>query len=124
MIFLRFIRRGTHRGAIQTPDRFKQANDIVENQCCKNGSDHRFDIQTDPCQHCKPCRSGLLHLCENQLTPGLSCDGGYAEYVVIRHTALIAIPSVLSSVHAAPILCTGTFPGLSSSLLSDMRPCL
>ncbi|ELY4509861.1 alcohol dehydrogenase catalytic domain-containing protein [Cronobacter dublinensis] len=60
------------------------------------------------CQHCKPCRSGLFHLCENQLTPGLSCDGGYAEYVVIRHTALIAIPSTLSSIHAAPILCAGT----------------
>jgi alcohol dehydrogenase len=53
-------------------------------------------------------RNGLFHLCENQLTPGLSCDGGYAEYVVIRHTALIAIPSALTSVHAAPILCAGT----------------
>lgn len=60
------------------------------------------------CQCCKPCRDGLFHLCENQLTPGLSCDGGYAEYVVIRHTALIAIPSALSSVDAAPILCAGT----------------
>lgn len=60
------------------------------------------------CQYCKPCRSGLFHLCENQLTPGLSCDGGYAEYVVMRHTALIAIPSTLSSIHAAPILCAGT----------------
>lgn len=60
------------------------------------------------CQSCKPCRDGLFHLCENQLTPGLSCDGGYAEYVVIRHTALIAIPSALSSVDAAPILCAGT----------------
>lgn len=60
------------------------------------------------CQHCPPCRNGLFHLCENQLTPGLSCDGGYAEYVVIRHTALIAIPSALTSVHAAPILCAGT----------------
>lgn len=60
------------------------------------------------CQYCKPCRSGLFHLCENQLTPGLSCDGGYAEYVVMRHTALIAIPTALASVHAAPILCAGT----------------
>jgi alcohol dehydrogenase len=60
------------------------------------------------CQHCNPCRSGLFHLCENQLTPGLSCDGGYAEYVVMRYTALIAIPAELSSVHAAPILCAGT----------------
>lgn len=60
------------------------------------------------CQHCNPCRNGLFHLCENQLTPGLSCDGGYAEYVVMHYTALIAIPSELSSVHAAPILCAGT----------------
>nr|WP_058842678.1 alcohol dehydrogenase catalytic domain-containing protein [Citrobacter freundii] len=60
------------------------------------------------CQYCKPCRNGFFHLCENQVTPGLSCDGGYAEYVVIRHTALINIPSELSSVHAAPVLCAGT----------------
>jgi len=60
------------------------------------------------CQYCKPCRSGLFHLCENQLTPGLNCDGGFAEYIVIRHTALIAIPPELSSVQAAPILCAGT----------------
>ncbi len=60
------------------------------------------------CQSCPPCRNGLFHLCQHQLTPGLSCDGGYAEYVVIRHTALIAIPSELSSVCAAPLLCAGT----------------
>ena len=60
------------------------------------------------CQDCKLCRSGLFHLCENQLAPGLSCDGGYAEYVVMRHTALITLPSELSAVHAAPILCAGT----------------
>lgn len=60
------------------------------------------------CQHCPPCRNGLFHLCENQLTPGLNCDGGYAEYVVMRHTALIAIPSELSSAQAAPVLCAGT----------------
>ncbi|AIR67945.1 alcohol dehydrogenase catalytic domain-containing protein [Dickeya fangzhongdai] len=60
------------------------------------------------CQYCEQCRKGLFHLCENQLTPGLNCDGGYAEYVVIRHTALIAIPPELSSVNAAPVLCAGT----------------
>lgn len=60
------------------------------------------------CQHCTPCRHGRFHLCENQQTLGVNCDGGYAEYVVTRHTALIAIPAVLSSVHAAPILCAGT----------------
>jgi len=60
------------------------------------------------CQYCGPCRNGQYHLCENQLTPGLSCDGGYAEYVVMRHTALINIPAELSSLHAAPVLCAGT----------------
>lgn len=60
------------------------------------------------CQHYQPCRNGLFHLCENQPVLGLSCDGGYAEYVVIRHTALIAIPHALSSVDAAPMLCAGT----------------
>jgi transposase len=32
------------RGAIltTTPNRFTQANNLIENQCCKNGGDHRF----------------------------------------------------------------------------------
>lgn len=60
------------------------------------------------CQQCEPCRRGQFHLCEDQLTPGVSCDGGYAEYVLMRHTALIAIPDELSSVNAAPVLCAGT----------------
>lgn len=51
------------------------------------------------CQYCGPCRDGLYHLCENQLTPGLSCNGGYAEYAVMRHTALIAPSPVPSSAH-------------------------
>lgn len=60
------------------------------------------------CQSCQACRRGLFHLCTHQLMLGLNCDGGYAEYVMIRHTALIAIPTALSAFHAAPILCAGT----------------
>ncbi|MFW5388256.1 alcohol dehydrogenase catalytic domain-containing protein [Yersinia sp. 2544 StPb PI] len=60
------------------------------------------------CQYCTPCHRGLFHLCENQLTPGLSCDGGYAEYVIMCHPALINILSELSSVHAASVFCAGS----------------
>jgi propanol-preferring alcohol dehydrogenase len=35
-------------------------------------------------------------------------DGGYAEYIIGRAEAMVAIPDELSSVDAAPLLCAGT----------------
>lgn len=69
------------------------------------------------CMECDQCRKGIFPLCENQSTVGVDIDGGYAEYVLIRHTGLIEIPEMLSSVDAAPILCAGiaTFNALRNS---------
>lgn len=59
------------------------------------------------CLECSECRQGKFQLCLNQKAVGSSYDGGYAEMVVARHTALVAIPESLSSEEAAPILCAG-----------------
>ncbi len=59
------------------------------------------------CNQCVQCRQGRFQLCENQLAVGSGCDGGYAEMMLARHTALVAIPEELSSAEAAPILCAG-----------------
>lgn len=69
------------------------------------------------CMICMQCRQGSFQLCENQPTVGVTTDGGYAEYVLIRSTALIAIPDAFSSLDAAPILCAGiaTFNALRNS---------
>jgi D-arabinose 1-dehydrogenase-like Zn-dependent alcohol dehydrogenase len=59
------------------------------------------------CTVCTPCRRGTFVLCVNLRIPGISYDGGYAEYVVVPIQALAPIPDTLSFADAAPIMCAG-----------------
>jgi len=69
------------------------------------------------CGRCDPCRRGDFVLCQRALVPGISYDGGYAEYMVAPVEALARIPDDLSDVEAAPLLCAGitTFNALRNS---------
>mgnify|MGYP001547026106 CR=1 FL=1 len=69
------------------------------------------------CSRCEPCRRGDLVACQNLSIPGITYDGGYADYVVVPAEALAAIPDSLSSADAAPLLCAGitTFNALRNS---------
>jgi D-arabinose 1-dehydrogenase-like Zn-dependent alcohol dehydrogenase len=69
------------------------------------------------CFKCPACRRGDFWACEHSLTTGISVDGGYAEYMIVRSEVLVAIPEELSSVEGAPLLCAGrtTFAALRSS---------
>ncbi|MBS0402950.1 MAG: alcohol dehydrogenase catalytic domain-containing protein [Proteobacteria bacterium] len=59
------------------------------------------------CNECDACRQGQFQLCRNQPFVGASCDGGYAEAMIARHTGLVSIPDELQAEEAAPILCAG-----------------
>jgi D-arabinose 1-dehydrogenase-like Zn-dependent alcohol dehydrogenase len=59
------------------------------------------------CGYCTPCRRGQLIACRNMDVPGVSMDGGYAEYVLVRAGALASIPDELSAAEAAPLMCAG-----------------
>jgi D-arabinose 1-dehydrogenase-like Zn-dependent alcohol dehydrogenase len=59
------------------------------------------------CRYCKACRQGEHGACPNHQITGLSMDGGYAEYMIGREEAMVAIPDELSSGEAAPLLCAG-----------------
>jgi propanol-preferring alcohol dehydrogenase len=67
---------------------------------------------------CEPCRRGDFISCENGQIPGISYDGGYAEYMVAPAEALARIPDDLADVDAAPLLCAGitTFNSLRESV--------
>jgi D-arabinose 1-dehydrogenase-like Zn-dependent alcohol dehydrogenase len=69
------------------------------------------------CGRCEPCRRGDLVACQNASIPGITYDGGYAEYVVVPAEALAAVPDSLKSVEAAPLLCAGitTFNALRNT---------
>jgi D-arabinose 1-dehydrogenase-like Zn-dependent alcohol dehydrogenase len=56
---------------------------------------------------CPSCRSGDFRNCRNLRVPGISYDGGYAQYMVAPTEALAAMPGGLTDVEAAPLLCAG-----------------
>jgi D-arabinose 1-dehydrogenase-like Zn-dependent alcohol dehydrogenase len=56
---------------------------------------------------CLSCRRGDFRNCKNLKIPGISYDGGYAQYMVAPVEALAAMPESLSDVEAAPLLCAG-----------------
>jgi D-arabinose 1-dehydrogenase-like Zn-dependent alcohol dehydrogenase len=70
------------------------------------------------CGYCDSCRRGDFVTCSKgrQIT-GLTCDGGYTEYMLISSAALAAIPEEISATDAGPLLCAGvtTFNSLRNS---------
>ena len=69
------------------------------------------------CGYCEPCRRGYLIDCRNKPVPGVTADGGYAEYLVCRAAALARVPDDLPPEEAAPLMCAGvtTFNALRRS---------
>ena len=69
------------------------------------------------CMECEACAAGDQGSCEDPWVTGLSVDGGYAEYMTARSSALVRIPEELASADAAPLLCAGatTFSALKDS---------
>lgn len=56
---------------------------------------------------CASCRSGDFRNCRNLRVPGISYDGGYAQYMIAPIEALVAMSEGLTDVEAAPLLCAG-----------------
>ncbi len=69
------------------------------------------------CGYCPPCRRGFLINCQNMRIPGVTMDGGYADYVVVPAAALAALPEGLAAEAAAPLMCAGvtTYNALRST---------
>jgi D-arabinose 1-dehydrogenase-like Zn-dependent alcohol dehydrogenase len=69
------------------------------------------------CKVCPSCRRGDFMTCSKMQTPGISYDGGYAEYMVAPIEALALIPETLSPLEVGPLMCAGitTFNALRRS---------
>jgi D-arabinose 1-dehydrogenase-like Zn-dependent alcohol dehydrogenase len=55
------------------------------------------------CGYCEWCRRGSLIDCVNMGIPGITMDGGYADYVVVRASALASMPDEMGFEDAAPL---------------------
>ena len=69
------------------------------------------------CGYCERCRRGDFITCVRGTIPGITCDGGYADYVLVPFEALALIPDELKAVDAGPLMCAGitTFNSLRNS---------
>ncbi len=56
---------------------------------------------------CRSCQRGFFQTCQNGEVNGLSRDGGYAEYVILRAEAVVRVPKEMSPADVAPLLCAG-----------------
>src|SRR6267142_497665 len=60
------------------------------------------------CGYCDSCRRGDFVTCQiAPQTPGISYDGGYADYMIAPAAVLASIPEALSAIEAAPLMCAG-----------------
>jgi len=70
------------------------------------------------CGYCDACRRGDFLVCQvAPLIPGISYDGGHADYMISPAVALARIPEGLSAADAAPLMCAGvtTFNSLRNA---------
>lgn len=70
------------------------------------------------CGYCDSCRRGDFVTCQTAAqVPGITYDGGYADYMIAPAEALALIPEDLSAVEAGPLMCAGitTFNSLRHS---------
>ena len=70
------------------------------------------------CGHCESCRRGDFVTCRvAPQIPGITYDGGYADYMIAPAVALALLPTELSAVEAGPLMCAGitTFNALRNS---------
>lgn len=69
------------------------------------------------CGHCESCRRGDFVTCSYAQLPGITHDGGYADYMIAPAEGVASIPDELSATDAAPMMCAGmtTYNALRSS---------
>jgi D-arabinose 1-dehydrogenase-like Zn-dependent alcohol dehydrogenase len=69
------------------------------------------------CGHCESCRRGDFVTCSYAQLPGITYDGGYADYMIAPTEGLASIPDGLSATEAAPMMCAGltTYNALRNS---------
>jgi L-iditol 2-dehydrogenase len=68
-------------------------------------------VVVNPVQHCNACYAcadGKTNLCANLYVPGVTANGGFAEYCISRYTGLFKLPDTVSDAAGAftePLAC-------------------
>ncbi|PWB79857.1 MAG: alcohol dehydrogenase [Candidatus Methylomirabilota bacterium] len=73
------------------------------------------------CGQCAFCRRDQENLCDAARFTGYHVNGGYAEFVMVQEAFAYPLPSDISPIHAAPLLCAGVI-GFRALRLSGIQP--
>ena len=68
-------------------------------------ADRVVSLLTAACGNCARCRAGREHRCVNGVGIGHGRNGGFAEYVALPETALVAVPTGIPTERAALLAC-------------------
>ena len=73
------------------------------------------------CGHCEYCLSAWETVCPNAKFGGYTSNGGFAEYILADPDYVARVPSGLSAIEAAPLICAGvtTYKGIKQT---EARP--
>ncbi|KAF4993338.1 hypothetical protein FDECE_13453 [Fusarium decemcellulare] len=56
---------------------------------------------------CNQCQRGLFQMCDNAVVNGITKEGGFAEFVLLRTEAVVRVPKECDPAEVAPLLCAG-----------------
>ncbi|TPX18032.1 uncharacterized protein E0L32_011898 [Thyridium curvatum] len=56
---------------------------------------------------CRACQRGAFQMCDGAVVNGVSVDGGYAGYALLRAEAAVPLPRDADPAATAPLLCAG-----------------
>ncbi|KAI0484375.1 putative alcohol dehydrogenase [Xylariaceae sp. FL0804] len=56
---------------------------------------------------CPPCKKGWYQMCDTRLVNGVTKNGGYAEYCLLKAEVAVRVPDHVDAAKYAPILCAG-----------------
>lgn len=74
------------------------------------------------CGNCSLCRAGLEHLCNRQLTLGITRDGGYSDHVLVPHARYLVPYGDLGEEQACTYACSGLTAFSAIRKAEPLRP--
>ena len=111
------LRRGVAPGVILGHEIAGTVSSLGEHATMFRKGDRVVSLLTAACGKCVRCLTGHEHRCLDGAGIGHGRDGGFAEYVVLPETALVAIPDCVPPERAALLACPAgvAFTGLDSA---------
>ena len=99
------LRRGVAPGVILGHEIAATVVSVADDVTDWQPGDRAVSLLTAACGQCDRCLAGLEHRCRVGAGIGHGRDGGFAEYVALPASALVAIPEGMPAAQAALLAC-------------------